>query len=213
MYKSISFEDGPICKYAVFQFNFLLIIIVFAGSTKHIFSWLDNQNFVLLCQKVYFLDSIVNVLRGLFIKNFKVNEMSSNLKNKILEILKKSGLAALATINEQGKPWTRYVIVAVANDVTIRCATFMQARKVQHIRANSEVHLVAGVPDMTVQNNYLQIQGKAEIVTDQAEKKSFWNDSMRAYFSGPDDPNYGVVVIKPYRIELWNGMRPEIWEV
>jgi len=134
------------------------------------------------------------------------------LKSKILAILKQPGLAALATIDANGKPWVRYVIVATASDMTIRCATFMQSRKAQHIKANPEVHIAAGVPDMASHNNYLQIQGKAEIVTDQAEKNALWDESLREYFNGPEDPNYGIVVIKPYRIELWNGIQPEVWE-
>lgn len=136
----------------------------------------------------------------------------NNLKNRILEILKHPGLAALATIDAHAKPWTRYVIVMAKDDMTIRCSTFMHARKVQHIQANPEVHLAAGVKDMTSHGNYLQIQGMAKVVNDQAEKNAFWNESMLGYFSGPEDPNYGVVIIKPYRIELWNGMQPEIWE-
>lgn len=136
----------------------------------------------------------------------------NDLKKRILAIIKQPGLACLATLNEQGKPWARYVIVVGADDMSIRFATFMGARKVQHISKNPEVHLAAGVPNMEHHDNYLQIQGKAKVSTEKSEKAALWNDSMKEYFSGPDDPNYGVVIIKPYRIELWSGMQPEVWE-
>ncbi len=36
----------------------------------------------------------------------------------------------------------------------------------------------------------------------------------QSYFSGPDDPNYFVVIVKPYRIELMQmtEMIPQVWE-
>ena len=36
----------------------------------------------------------------------------------------------------------------------------------------------------------------------------------QSYFSGPDDPNYFVVIVKPYRIELMQmtKMIPQVWE-
>lgn len=167
--------------------------------------------------------NIVNQRTELWIEAFKewkrsgirgIGEqpMSDDLQQRILAILKQPGLACLATIDEQGKPWARYVIAMAADDMTLRCATFINARKVQHINNNPEVHLVAGVPDITHQTNYLQIQGKASISTEETEKNTFWIESMQLFFSGPDDPNYGVVIIKPYRIELWSGMQPEVWE-
>jgi general stress protein 26 len=36
---------------------------------------------------------------------------------------------------------------------------------------------------------------------------------LAAYFTGPDDPNYGVIIVAPYRIELATpGTHiPEVW--
>jgi general stress protein 26 len=60
---------------------------------------------------------------------------------------------------------------------------------------------------------YLQIQGRAEFTTDRETRHSFWSDRLKLVFKGPDDPNYGVVIIRAYRIELWQvGSKPEVWE-
>jgi general stress protein 26 len=60
---------------------------------------------------------------------------------------------------------------------------------------------------------YLQIQGCAEFCTDSAARHAFWSDRLKLVFKGPDDPNYGVVIIRAYRIELWKvGSAPEVWE-
>lgn len=47
------------------------------------------------------------------------------------------------------------------------------------------------------------------------ELKARITGGLKSIFSGADDPNYAVVVIKPYRIELWTppGMEPEVLEI
>ncbi len=139
----------------------------------------------------------------------------SELKTKITERLKKRQLANLATITADGSPWTRYVMIAGDDDLILRCATFLAARKVGQIEQNPEVHLSCGVINPMEIKPYSQIEGRAEIVTDAAEKAAFWNPSIESIFSGPDDPNYAVVVIRPYRIESWTppAMEPEVLEI
>ncbi len=93
-------------------------------------------------------------------------------------------------------------------------ATFEGSHKVAHIKKNSEVHLTVGVTSMETAESYLQIQGRAEVLTDAATKKAVWSDHLKGIFTSPDDPNYNVVKITPYRIE-YQGMDmvpPEVWE-
>jgi len=84
----------------------------------------------------------------------------------------------------------------------------------EKIQANPEVHAVYGVTGLETTASYLQIQGRAEVSEDPAEKQALWTDEMKGYFKGPDDPNMVVVVIRPYRIELQSmkSMQPEVWE-
>lgn len=137
----------------------------------------------------------------------------SNVKEQILSILTPLQLSEIATITEDGKPWVRYVMTTGAKDLTIRFATFAQSRKVQQIAANPEVHITCGVTDPTVMRPYLQIQGLARFSVEQGERRGFWNEMLSSYFSGPDDPNYGVIVVTPYRIELTTpgSFTPEVW--
>jgi len=138
----------------------------------------------------------------------------SELKKKILAKMDRPTLCALATITEDGKPWVRYVTPMADEDLNIWMATFIISRKVGQIRKNPEVHLTVGVTDIATAESYLQVQGRAEILTDEATKKAVWNDHLKAIFSGPDDPNYCVCKITPYRIE-YQGMgpvSPEVWE-
>ena len=136
------------------------------------------------------------------------------LRERIADVVKQLQLSCLATVTEDGKPWVRYVMTAAGDDLTVRCATFASARKVKQIEKNPEVHLTCGVSDPTQMRPYLQIQAKAQVSTDEAERRGFWNPSLAQIFDGADDPNYAVIVIIPYRIEYWSpgSFEPEVWE-
>jgi general stress protein 26 len=137
----------------------------------------------------------------------------SELKDQIYEILSKPQLVSLATVTTDGKPWVRYVMAMTQDDMTIRFATFNQARKVAQIKANPEVHLTCGVTNPSEVTPYLQIQGKAVLKTDETTRHGFWDDMLKPIFDGPDDPKYGVIEVTPYQIEYCTpgSYEPKIW--
>jgi general stress protein 26 len=137
----------------------------------------------------------------------------ADLQERILEIIKQPQLSGFATVTEEGKPWVRYVMAIGSDNMEIRFASFVSARKVKQIAQNPQVHLTCGVTDPTKTAPYLQIQGRARFSTEEAERHAFWNDMLKPIFSGPDDPNYGVVIVTPYRIECWTLGKhdPEVW--
>jgi general stress protein 26 len=137
-----------------------------------------------------------------------------DLRDRIYEILRKPQLAGLATITPDGKPWVRYVMTAAGPDLTIRCATFVSARKVKQIEKNPEVHITCGIADPRNMPSYLQVQGRAALNASHDARHAFWSDMLSPIFSGPDDPNYGVLEITPYYIEYVSpGMHePEVWK-
>lgn len=138
----------------------------------------------------------------------------SELKQKIMDVAGKMQLAGMATVTEDGKPWVRYVMIVTDDNLTMRCATFAGSRKVKQIAANPEVHITCGITDPAVAAPYIQVQGRARFVTDEDERHGLWNEMLGNIFKGPDDPNYGVVIVEPYRIEYCTPgkMEPEVWE-
>lgn len=136
-----------------------------------------------------------------------------DLKERILSILQKPQLSGLASMTEDGKPWVRYVVTIADDQLTLRCATFVEARKVKQIAANPEVHLTCGVNSLTEMAPYLQIQGRATLTTDKEVRHSFWSPMLAPIFDGPDDPKYAVLEIAPYRIEYCTpgSYEPEVW--
>lgn len=138
----------------------------------------------------------------------------SDLKERILKILQQMQMSSLATITPDGKPWVRYVMTVASPDMVIRCATFISARKVKQIEKNPEVHLTCGVTDPRNMAPYLQVQGRAKLNTSKDARHAFWSDMLAPIFSGPDDPNYGVLEITPYYIEYSSpgSLEPEVWK-
>ena len=140
----------------------------------------------------------------------------SDVRAKVIEMLRVPQLAALATITTSGLPWTRYVMVQSDDGFKIRSAVSLDSRKVDQIAKNPEVHITFGIndPQTDLSKPYVQIQGRAKVVSDQAAKDAYWFDMLSMVFNGPDDPNYAVMIVEPYRVELNNPgeMVPEIWE-
>ena len=136
------------------------------------------------------------------------------LKNKILDKMRDLTLASFATVTEDGKPWVRYVVVKADENMNIWFATFKSSRKVSQVSANPEVHLSLGVTDLPAAASWVQIQGRAEILEDAGTKNAVWYSMLEPMFTGPDDPNYAVCRVTPYRIEYYamNRQQPEVWQ-
>jgi general stress protein 26 len=138
----------------------------------------------------------------------------SALEEKIFRAIKSPQVMPLATVTEEGKPWVRYITGWGSEDLTVRFVTSLQSRKVGQIKSNPEVHLTCGAQAAGPTEHYLQIAGRARFTRDKKERQRFWNDELKAYFSGPDDPAYCICIIKPNRIESY-GMtesEPQVWE-
>ncbi len=136
------------------------------------------------------------------------------LKEKILARIGGPVLSALASITEDNKPWVRYVVTVADENLDIWFATFIGSRKAAQFKRNPEVHLTAGADNLQSTEPYVQVQGRAEVLTDQVVRQAFWQEEFKTYFTGPDDPNFAVVKITPYRIEYqtMEEMNPEVWE-
>jgi general stress protein 26 len=139
----------------------------------------------------------------------------SDLKQRIFDTAKDLQLVNVATITEDGRPWVRYVMAKADSDLVFRFCTHMESRKIGQIKKIPEAHISLGVTSLETAKNWLQVQGSAEISTDSNERHSFWFDELSNYFSGPDDPKYCIIIIRPSRIEFgtMGSMEPEVWEL
>lgn len=63
------------------------------------------------------------------------------------------------------------------------------------------MRLNLGVSDLQTAESRVQVPGKAETLDSPAIKKAEWYSHLENIFSGPEDPNYVVCTVVPYRIE------------
>jgi general stress protein 26 len=138
----------------------------------------------------------------------------TDLERKIRDFFRRPRLAGLATITADIKPWVRYVTVTMGGDFHFLFCTDINSRKAEQIRQNPEVHLACGEFDPPDHSTYLQIMGRATILTDPEITSASWQDEWLRYFTGSDDPNYVMVRVEPYRVEYNSPQSPEseIWE-
>lgn len=136
------------------------------------------------------------------------------LKNSIVKVIEESKLGSVATIKD-GKPWVRYMIIQHDENLVLYTATFINARKVEQMNKDSNVHIAIGGDSKNLQTAYVNIQATAKVLTDSETKKKYWCDMLKAYFSGPKDPNYAVIKIFPEVIEYMapGAHQPEIYQV
>lgn len=121
------------------------------------------------------------------------------LKNKILEVIEGRKLAALATI-ANGKPWVRFVM-CYSEGLNLYICTYKDSRKVIQIKNNPRVHITIGKDINNLEAAYVQVAGKAKVRRDSKIRKKYWCDFMKKYYTGPDDPNFVVLEVKPESIE------------
>ena len=138
----------------------------------------------------------------------------SDLKLRIFEASKELQLINVATITEDGRPWVRYVMGKADKNLVFRFCTHIESRKVAQIGKNNDTHISLGVSSLETAKNWAQVQGTAEVSIDRIELDSFWFDELNNYFSGPDDPSYCVVIIRPSMIEFgtMGSTTPEVWK-
>src|SRR5271170_4639279 len=54
-------------------------------------------------------------------------------------------------------------------------------------------------------NVYLSITARAEVASDPAKAAEIWKSTDHMWWRGPDDPNVGVLRVRPLTAELWDG--------
>ncbi len=140
-----------------------------------------------------------------------------DIKWRIYEIIKTPAVVAFATADENGKPWTRYVMAAGDQDLNVAFITAKASRKCAHVATNPKVSLsFRGSTDADVE--YVQIEGHAWILADAESKRRAWSPMLWLYAAGPEDPNSVLIAVSPLRAELWNlidlkrGGSPYVWE-
>lgn len=125
-----------------------------------------------------------------------------NAKETALKILQESLVGTMATI-QQNKPYTRYMTF-FSDEFTLYTATSKQTHKVDELEVNPHTHLLIGYDGKGFGDEFLEIEGTVSISDDESVKAKIWNEQMKPWFSGPEDPNLVILKVQPQTIRLMN---------
>lgn len=137
----------------------------------------------------------------------------SDLKQSALKILEESRIGVLATVQDN-KPHSRYMTF-FNDEFTLYTPTSKKTQKVDELEDNPHVHILLGYEGEGVGDAFLEIEGKMGVHDEQGMIDKVWNDRLKGWFTGPDDPNLVILAIKPDRVRLINkkGEEPQTIEL
>ncbi|MCV5403391.1 pyridoxamine 5'-phosphate oxidase family protein, partial [Escherichia coli] len=84
-------------------------------------------------------------------------------------------------------------------------ATDRQSKKITDIENNPNVHVLLGREGKKLDEDYIEVEGLASIEEDSTLKNKFWNNSLKRWLLGPEDPNYVLIKINPDTNEYIDG--------
>lgn len=124
------------------------------------------------------------------------------IRENIEKILDANHTGTMATVKDN-KPHSRYMTF-FHRDLILYTPTEKHADKTEEIDANPYTHIIIGYEGEGFGDEYVEYQGKASFNHSEELKKELWNEDMKIYFDGPEDPNYTLLQIQPIGIRLMN---------
>lgn len=133
-----------------------------------------------------------------------------HIKEKIMNIIKNEKTGVLATIRDN-KPHSCFMIF-FHEDFVLYAATDRHSKKITDIEKNPNVHILLGKESKKLNESYIEVEGTASIEEDATLKNKFWNNNLKRWLLGPEDPNYVLIKINPntiYYIDCPGTSQPE----
>ncbi len=116
------------------------------------------------------------------------------------DLLAKSEVVTLASVTDEGFPRICAMAKVKSEGIkTVWMATGTNSKKTGHFRRNPKASVCAtsGCDSMT-------LVGNIEVITDDAVKKSLWQEWFIAHFpKGPEDPDYCVLKFEAVEVTIY----------
>ena len=136
--------------------------------------------------------------------------MEKNLQNeealkKFKKLVNEINVCMFITNNANGNGFdhTRPMYtIEVEDNGTLWFFTDIRSIKVEEVSKDQTAHLVYSHPG---KESFLDVWGKAEIVTDKQQIKDKWTPMIKAWFPGGiDDPNISLLKVQPNNLYYWD---------
>ena len=128
--------------------------------------------------------------------------MAKTPEEMAAKILEDNMVGTMATI-EGNKPHSRYM--TFFNDrFILYTVTNKDTHKVEELSKNPYTHILIGYDGKGFGDEFLEIEGRVEISSDDTMKEKVWNKVLKGWFDGPDDPKMVVLKVTPSQMKLMN---------
>lgn len=124
------------------------------------------------------------------------------IRNAIENIIINSKTGIMATV-KGNKPHARYMTF-FHKDLTLYTPTSKDTDKSEEVTENPNTHILLGYDGNGFGDAYVEYEGEVTIKEDEELKMKLWDDNMKNWFDGPNDPNLIVLEIRPKQIRLKN---------
>ncbi|MWV45876.1 general stress protein [Paenibacillus sp. HJL G12] len=121
------------------------------------------------------------------------------MEQNLAKVLDHNEFCAFATI-EGNRPKQRYM--ALYNQgLSIHLVSDRKTHKVEELQENPHVSLLLGY-EKGGTKDVVEIEGTCTVSDNNELRKQVWKPEFEKMFSGPDDPDYVILQVKPVRIEF-----------
>jgi general stress protein 26 len=134
--------------------------------------------------------------------------MEKNLENeealkKFKKLVNDINICMFITNKQGEKDHTRpMATIEVEDNGTLWFFTDIRSIKVEEVSADNKVHLIYSHPG---KDSYLDVWGKASVVTDKQQIRDKWSTIVKAWFpDGVDDPNLALLKVEPQNNYYWD---------
>ena len=135
------------------------------------------------------------------------------LKEKILDVIRGTHVAALATVGERGAPVVRHMVLTGADDMMLAGGARIGSDTVAQLRRTPYAS-IAIWSEKAFTDPYVQMQVLGGVHEDRATKLEYWDPSWERYFGPADNPDVVVLLFRPELIEYYDPkalVSPEVW--
>jgi general stress protein 26 len=141
---------------------------------------------------------LFNFLKAFMEKNLQNEEALKKFKKLVTDI----GVCMFITHNHENNHTRPMATVDVEENGTLWFFTDIRSIKVEEVSTDNTVHLVYAHPG---KESYLDVWGKAKVVTDKATIRNKWTSMVKAWFpNGADDPNLALLQVQPRNVYYWD---------
>jgi general stress protein 26 len=131
-------------------------------------------------------------------KNLQNEEAAKKFKKLINDI----NVCMFITNNQNDDHTRPMATIEVEDNGTLWFYTDIRSIKVEEVSQEKNVHLVYAHPG---KESYVDVCGKANVITDKKLIKDKWKTIVKAWFpKGADDPNLALLKVVPTNIYYWD---------